>query len=108
MTTLIQNAAFSIQQCVNGRCNNLAETCKVISEGTVFGGPYIAGLNGEFELSDGCSATCNGCTDDSTPTMPPTSSSSACDKGSLFDWSIVSSQFSVRMMFLGTILALQV
>jgi hypothetical protein len=51
--------------CSSGRCNNLSEKCAVESGSAVLGGPYLSDLEGNFTLSDGCIATCQGCSSDS-------------------------------------------
>ena len=75
--------------CVNGRCNNLAPSCNVAFESAILGGPYVSGMNGEFELSSDCYATCAGCTGDSAPTdstptpAPPTTAPTASNSAGL-------------------------
>lgn len=51
--------------CEGGRCNNLTEDCAVELDSAVLGGPYLSDLDGNFTLSDGCIATCQGCISDS-------------------------------------------
>jgi hypothetical protein len=70
-----------LTQCNNGRCNNLTDACDVIFESTIFGGPYLAGLNGEFNLSAGGVATCNGCSNESAPTTLHSSDGSTGKRG---------------------------
>eukprot|EP00571_Detonula_confervacea_P009451 CAMPEP_0172328862 /NCGR_PEP_ID=MMETSP1058-20130122/60571_1 /TAXON_ID=83371 /ORGANISM="Detonula confervacea, Strain CCMP 353" /LENGTH=686 /DNA_ID=CAMNT_0013045995 /DNA_START=34 /DNA_END=2094 /DNA_ORIENTATION=+ len=46
--------------CTSGRCS-LPDGC-LINMGTSYaGGPYMNGMDGEYPIPDGCTATCDGC-----------------------------------------------
>jgi hypothetical protein len=49
--------------CASGaRCNDLSDECVIEAGSAAVGGPYLSGLVGTYNLPEGCTATCEGCT----------------------------------------------
>lgn len=70
--------------CTNGRCNDLSEDCAIEIGSAVVGGPYLSGMEGMYNLSEGCTATCQGCTCDDCTEVEDESSSSTIPLAFLF------------------------